>query len=346
MSSLKELIPYLDDIMTTFYVEMLSHEQLSVFFKDKDSVNELIDKQKNNFIDSLDDNPSQLESRFRKLGSFHYDIKVPSVDFLKSTSIWKSAFNKYALTKIKNPELIFHIEDYFYQVDNHMSRGYLERQLEADVNDLEMLIEQYSSEVVSNNDTLEHLNWLKDILFALQKNDASLAPELNSENCKIHKILTDPPEIMRSFFKDGHFIELHERLHIEARSLFYFVTKGNYPEVLALYANLLSVYKITLLTLGSLSLQETIKTLRFDLQIENERKEIYSAAMHGTHHIVNNLLNQLHLVKFEIKKHSSFDPKVVSMFDDMKLEASALLEKLSSIEKVDKETIKASVLPV
>ena len=44
MSELKQLIPYLDEIMATFYREMLSHEQLSVFFKDDDAINHLIEK--------------------------------------------------------------------------------------------------------------------------------------------------------------------------------------------------------------------------------------------------------------------------------------------------------------
>jgi len=345
MSNLKKFIPYIDDIMSTFYVDMLSHEQLSVFFKDEHAIAQLIEKQKQNFIDSLDDDDEQLENRFRRLGSLHYDIKVPSIDFLKSTNIWRESFTKCAINVIKDPELIIHIENYFRKVDNFMSHGYLDRQLKYDVIDLDVLIEQYSNTINDSTDTLDHLNWLKKILIAIQKKDASLAPELDANACTIHKVLQNPPSRMTAFFDKEHFNDLHERLHIDSRSLFYFIEKSDFPEVLSLYANLLSVYKITLITLGNLTLQETIANLKFNLAIQEEKENIYVATIHGAQHIINNLLNQLSLIKLEIKKHPDFDSEKADMFNKMLSEASELINKLSSVEDINEDAIRKSVYP-
>ena len=42
MGVLKALVPYLDEIMAVFYREILSHEQMAVFFKDDEHIKQLI----------------------------------------------------------------------------------------------------------------------------------------------------------------------------------------------------------------------------------------------------------------------------------------------------------------
>lgn len=84
---LKQLIPFLDETMETFYDEMLSHHQISVFFENKDHIHRLIEKQKKNFIDSLSDTPEQMKNHFLDLDSLHYKLRVTSAGFLKDTEL-------------------------------------------------------------------------------------------------------------------------------------------------------------------------------------------------------------------------------------------------------------------
>ena len=266
MSNLKELIPYLDEIMSKFYKSMLSHEQLSVFFKDKNQIDRLIESQKKNFIDSLKDSPSQFENRYLRLGALHYDLCVPNTDFLKSTKIWRRNFIDHAINIVKKPELVQDVDDYFNKVDTLMSKGYLNKQLEVDKKDMDSLIKQYqNNEAINSDATLTHLQWLYQILVAIKSGDASLAPELDVDKCTIHDFLKEPPAEILSLFSEEHFNDLHHRLHIDARSLFYFIEKNDYLEVLSLYSNLLSVYKITLITIGNINLQSTVINLKQNL---------------------------------------------------------------------------------
>ena len=76
-----------------------------------------------------------------------------------------------------------------------------------------------------------------------------------------------------------------------------------------------------------------------------EKEKIYLATIHGAQHITNNLLNQLQLVEFEIKKHSEFDKEVSSLFKGMLAEANSLMIDLSSVDKIDDEIIAQSVYP-
>ena len=78
---------------------------------------------------------------------------------------------------------------------------------------------------------------------------------------------------------------------------------------------------------------------------EKEKEKIYLATIHGAQHITNNLLNELQLVKFEIRRHKDFDLETAKMFDEMLLEADELMKQLSAVRMIDEENIKKSVSP-
>ena len=161
-------------------------------------------------------------------------------------------------------------------MDTWMSKGYLEKLLAIDKDDLEKLISQYKNiDQQTSKTALEHLSWLYQILIAIQTKNISLAPELDIEKCEVHNIFRDPPAEMLSLFSKEHFDDIHHRLHIDARSLFYFIDINDYIEVLAIYSNLLSVYKITLITLGNITLQQKVASLKTNLnKAEEEIKQL------------------------------------------------------------------------
>lgn len=78
---------------------------------------------------------------------------------------------------------------------------------------------------------------------------------------------------------------------------------------------------------------------------QKEKENIYRATIHGTQHILNNLLNQLYIIKREIENHPTFSKDVAGKFDSMLIEAGNLVENLSSVENVEEEEIRKSVHP-
>jgi hypothetical protein len=85
---------------------------------------------------------------------------------------------------------------------------------------------------------------------------------------------------------------------------------------------------------------EEIKQLK-----EREKEGIYHATAGGAQHILNNLLNQLALVKVEMDKNPNFKPEVAEKFQVMTQQAQELVEKLSSVEEIEEQKIKDSVYP-
>ena len=87
------------------------------------------------------------------------------------------------------------------------------------------------------------------------------------------------------------------------------------------------------------------KIFSFERRMENEKEKIYLATIHGAQHITNNLLNSLKLVELEIENHPKFDKGISSMFGDMLTEANILMKDLSTVNKIDDETIRQSIYP-
>jgi hypothetical protein len=90
---------------------------------------------------------------------------------------------------------------------------------------------------------------------------------------------------------------------------------------------------------------ENIEKEKRASELEVAEIEIYQASLHAFHHILNNLLNQLLLIRMAAFRSKDFPPKTLTYFDVMTAEASNLLSRLSKVEKVSRENIIASVQP-
>ena len=96
MKTHEEFFPHLGNIMSAFYEEMLRHKVLSVFFNSEQAIVHLISLQTKNFKASVHESDVERGVRFKRSGETHYDLRVPSADFMKSTTIWRTHFFDYA----------------------------------------------------------------------------------------------------------------------------------------------------------------------------------------------------------------------------------------------------------
>lgn len=106
---------------------------------------------------------------------------------------------------------------------------------------------------------------------------------------------------------------------------------------------ILAIWVVAVLTVQWKTIEQRYVRLRNDM--EYEKQKIYLATMHGAQHIINNLLNELQLVKLEAEKQPDFDKNVMDYFDSMLDEASKLTQSLSAIQEMDENKIRESVLP-
>ena len=77
-----------------------------------------------------------------------------------------------------------------------------------------------------------------------------------------------------------------------------------------------------------------------------EAYRIHASMVHASRHILNNLLNQMQIIKIEALKSKDFDRDILKYYDDMFTEAQDLIQRLSEVENITDEEIWASVAPV
>ena len=70
---------------------------------------------------------------------------------------------------------------------------------------------------------------------------------------------------------------------------------------------------------------------------------VYNAMIFASHHILNNLLNQMRLFKMEALRSKDFDRDVIALYDNTIKEASDLMDTLSKVKDASEESIYAPV---
>lgn len=73
--------------------------------------------------------------------------------------------------------------------------------------------------------------------------------------------------------------------------------------------------------------------------------QTYNSMIYATHHILNNLLNQMQLFRMTALRSTDFDRETIRLYDNAIDEAQDLLGRLSRIENITEENILASVDP-
>lgn len=66
---------------------------------------------------------------------------------------------------------------------------------------------------------------------------------------------------------------------------------------------------------------------------------VYSAMIYASHHILNNLLNQMRLFKMEAQRSKDFDRDVIALYDNAIKEASDLMDTLTKVKDASEESI-------
>ena len=87
------------------------------------------------------------------------------------------------------------------------------------------------------------------------------------------------------------------------------------------------------------------KQRKLEQKIEKEKISIYAAMLSSAHHILNNFLNQMQLVKITADNTPGFDPKVLALYDTIMRDAEKQIDELGSLPEINEKAIRESVRP-
>jgi len=255
----------LDAVFEKFYDTMLSDKDFSDFFIGDEQIKSLVLRQKNFLLDSITVSDDELKIRYLQLGEMHYDLKLPYIDFMAGMNILQEGLAR-AIAEYRQPlELLDATAHFFKMTRAYTAKGYLNRMLKADICDIDLYLTQVerAAEVDISLST-ERMIWLKKVIFAIKVEDRSSAPEfhLPIEVLNAINTVTQGDQMLMTYVTD-----IASRMEVEARNIFYFLDRNSYEEVLPLYQELMSVYKLALMLTNVVTIASAnslVQTLRKD----------------------------------------------------------------------------------
>ncbi|NCF25263.1 MAG: hypothetical protein GWP60_12045 [Gammaproteobacteria bacterium] len=78
---------------------------------------------------------------------------------------------------------------------------------------------------------------------------------------------------------------------------------------------------------------------------EREKREVFIATVRSTQHILNNLMNQLQLMFFDLEKEHCLESETRKLLERSIREGKEQVERLSSVSDISGESIEESVRP-
>ncbi len=263
-----------DEAFQKFYDAMLSDSRLLIFFNNKEQIKSLIVKQKEHFKATLRMTLAPLKESYIKLGEYHYDLRIPYVDFIKGSGMLEEYFLLH-IPKGDNCTFIMHdIFEYFKIMKAYTAKGYLNRMIAEDKRDIDEFFKHSFSEQNTNlpsSVVYDKIKWLRMLIEAIEEGKEP-PYDLN-----INKPLDDYTGLTlekRAFLED-----IEKRIFINTQNLFYFLNKQEYLEILPLYSSLLSIYKLILMLNNVITVEyanNLIDHMKFDSLCGLYRKDIFT----------------------------------------------------------------------
>jgi len=235
----------MDRIFKQFYDVMLSTPDFAVYFSDDAQIQSLIARQQKFLLDSFALNIDEIKARYIKLGEMHYDINIPYGDYMAGMNILEEGLVSAVAKSIESEEQVAFTFRFFKQIRAFTAKGYLNRMLDADINDIDLYLSHVHR--ASDIDILlatERVVWLRKVISAIKLEDRIAVPDLNfpQELIAIIKSSTTVDPTLATYVSD-----MSARMETNARNVFYFIERRSYEEVLPLYRELMSIYKLTLM---------------------------------------------------------------------------------------------------
>jgi|GEM_PF-2330537 len=287
----------LDALFENFYDTMLSTPDFSGFFKDQAQIRSLIKRQKQFLLDTIPLTDEEIKKRYITLGEYHDQIKVPFVDYLAGLRILEQGLIQALLVRNEPLEILEITFHFFKLIRSATAKGYLNKLLESDIEDINHYLAhvQRTSEI----DTIlatDRVIWLKNVIIAIKYEDRAAAPAPQIPQDIIDTIMTS---VKGDAALARYAIEMADRMEMTARNIFYFLDRGSYEEVLPLYRELMSIYKLTLMltnlaTLASSDKELVASTARLEGALDSMSDTVFISDSEGRLIHFNNTFVRFH----------------------------------------------------
>jgi len=169
---LSKLEQHTHTLFEAFFHQILKHTKFSKFFKNKQHIQHLIQKQQESFSKTLTMQRDTLKKYAVELGRFHCNKKIPYRDLLYGVEVLQRSFVHQSLKVKPSIELIDEVFEYCEIIKSYGTKGYLKQLLKKDRSCLDSYIEYINRQpqYPNRNNTLQKIEWLKRLISHIEYN--------------------------------------------------------------------------------------------------------------------------------------------------------------------------------
>ena len=235
------LEPYLHHAFEAFYEKLLSDPHFARYFRDEAQVRGLVERQRQTFLESLDDDPEALRARYAGLGRRHAEMGLPLPTFLKGADILHEQLLEVLVHATREPSVLRDTQRFFASLRDLMARGYLEKAVPAARAELAGLRSGAAGAALGLEGREAAFACLDGLLSGIERHleTGATASPAGAAAC----------EAARWIDAEAGAGPAHSALHGDAESLAFFLSRAEYAAVFPILEGLLGRFHRMLLSL-------------------------------------------------------------------------------------------------
>ena len=235
------LEPYLHHAFEAFYEKLLSDPHFARYFRDEAQVRGLVERQRQTFLESLDDDPEALRARYAGLGRRHAEMGLPLPTFLKGADILHEQLLEVLVHATREPSVLRDTQRFFASLRDLMARGYLEKAVPAARAELAGLRSGAAGAALGLEGREAAFACLDGLLSGIERHleTGATASPAGAAAC----------QAARWIDAEAGAGPAHSALHGDAESLAFFLSRAEYAAVFPILEGLLGRFHRMLLSL-------------------------------------------------------------------------------------------------
>jgi len=214
---------YLPDILEELKQDILKEKESLKFLGTEEDLNEIIKKQEDLVRKYLLE--FEGEDVLEQCEDFYREIDLPYVIIKSNFDKLKKKVIQKLVNENSDEDLILNVKKYIERLANAIAKVYIKK-------DIQILKEIEDSPFVNYVLYKSNLEWIKQIIKAVEKDDMTHFPLIPAKDSEFIKYLEYPESIMVCMDANlcSYLEELHKLIFKTAYSFYVFYTKGNYAE--------------------------------------------------------------------------------------------------------------------
>lgn len=223
MGYLNILQRYLPEILEELNHDILKEKDSLKFLGTEEDINKIIQKQEDLVRKYLLE--FEGEDVLQQCEEFYKEIDLPYVIVRSNFDKLKKKIIQKLMLEGTNEELIFNVKNYIDKLSNAIAKVYIKK-------DIQILKGLENSPFVNYVLYKSNLDWINQIVKAIEKDDMSNFPLVPAKDSEFIKYLEYPESVMVCMDANlcSYLEELHTLIFKTAYSFYLFYTKGNYTE--------------------------------------------------------------------------------------------------------------------